>query len=185
MAKIYQIIIGTLIIVVCTNILVTYSLWQKVNRIDVLNVSLLQDLSEIDSKVDNQSVIKLDVTPSPSATVIPTQTEAPIITQSPKSTVSQSVEQEYNYEVLKVVAQNLNLAWNGDIPEQAELVINEFSKLDETGKIINGVWGENTPEYKVRDLILQGKTLQESKLIVDPKGDYWVENKPSELEGAE
>jgi hypothetical protein len=167
-------------IALCFSFAIIYGLSEKINRIDNEQVVILQDISAIENKL--KSNVETPVITQP---VVQPTSEIPKPTnqiQVTHTNISESYEtSEYDYEALKQVAKNLNIEWLSDTPEQAEIVIGEFNKLDEIGKIINGFWWENTPEYKLRELLLQGKGLKEAKLIIDPNGDYWAENKPSEV----
>lgn len=167
-------------VALCFSFAIIYGLSEKINRIDNEQFIILQDLSAIENKLKSNVGIPIITQP-----VVQPTSEAPKPTTqtqvTPTNTSVNFETSEYDYEALKQVAKNLNIEWLVDTPEQAEKVIGEFAKLDEKGKIINGVWGEGTPEYKLRELLLQGKELKEAKLIIDPNGDYWAENKPSEV----
>jgi hypothetical protein len=75
--------------------------------------------------------------------------------------------------VLDIVAGNMGKGVDFNKDSDIEKLLDDFNALDETSRIVYGIWGDDTPEGKVKQLLLKGKTLKEAKDSVDPQKAYW------------
>jgi hypothetical protein len=132
-----------------------------------IGIVIFQDFIKQSNKIDKITNTSIPITSTTPITSTPTTPDA-------------IGENDIDISIVIQVAQNIGEEIDVSNPEEVQDLLDKFQSLNYEDKIKYGVWGEQTPEYKVQQLLLQGIDFKTAQLMVDPNGDYWTENKPQE-----